>query len=132
MLAAADRTNHYVEQTTYESEWTEDNNHEISWLNLLTAQSIPEENDDSESIHTPTLSKSESMCSSSSVESCYFVLEIQRPHPPDEERVMESEEEEVIEEQVLDFARMDSEQHVFEHDQLAISMTTEVNNPAAC
>lgn len=145
-MLAADHTSLYTEQIHYETEWTEDIPRGISWLNLLTAQPIPEETDIVESPQSPERHHSESSCSSASVESCYVVLEIQRPRSGDEasskiddeieqtkevERIEEEvlveedeEEEEVIEEvEELNFAQTNHDIH---HDQLAISMTTEI------
>lgn len=84
MLAAADHPTHLNEPTVYHAEWTEDIPTGISWLNLLTSQPIPEEADDAESLPTPTRYLSRSNASSSSAESCYVVLEIQRPRSADE------------------------------------------------
>lgn len=139
MLATADCTNHYSEQIVYESEWTESIPIGISWLNLLTAQPIPEETDAVDVPRSPERVDSESDCSSSSVESCYVVLEIQRPrsvddisskHEDDEVNVEEEEEEEEIEEEIeeLNFAQMNHIDHNVHPDQLTVSMTIEVNS----
>ena len=138
MLATADCTNHYSEQIVYESEWTESIPIGISWLNLLTAQSIPEETDAVDLPRSPQRVDSESNCSSSSVESCYVVLEIQRPrsaddisskHEDDEVNVEEEEEEEIEEEiEELNFAQMNHIDHNVRPNQLTISMTIEVNS----
>jgi len=142
MLATTDCTNHYTEQIIYESDWTENIPAGVSWLNLLTAQPIPEETDGIDSPCTPVRNNSESNCSSSSVESCYVVLEIQRPRSVDEipskvdeeeveqEEEEEEEEEEEIEEEIeeLNFAQMKYDNHNVNDDQFAVSMTTEVNS----
>ena len=155
MLAAAaattaDCTNQYSEHIVYESEWTESIPIGISWLNLLTAEPIPEETDAVDILHSPERTRSESNCSSSSVESCYVVLEIQRPRSTDEtsskhdddddddevnveekkDEEEEEEEEEEIEEEIeeLHFAQMNRDDHNVHHDQLTMSMTTEVNS----
>jgi hypothetical protein len=134
MLAATDCANHYSEQIIYESEWTENIPRGVSWLNLLTAESIPEETDVIESPCSPPRKHSESNCSSASVESCYVVLEIQRPRSTDgtsskQEGEEEEEEEEEIEEEIeeLNFAQMRHDNHKVNLEQLAVSMTTEVN-----
>ena len=133
MLATADCTNHYTDQTVYESEWTENLPSGISWLNLLTAQPIPEETDGLDSPRTPERNNSESnSSSSSSVESCYVVLEIQRPRSVDisstSNKSDEEEEEEVVEEiEELHFAQIVTIDHNVDYDQLAASMVTAVN-----
>jgi hypothetical protein len=133
MLASADRTNHYLEETVYDSEWTENIPSGISWFNLLTSQPIPEEMDGTEDPCTPVRNNSESDCSSSSIESCYVVLEIQRPHsvtgtPSKPEEEEEEEEEEEIEEEMeeLHFAQSKTDDHNVEYDQVTVSMTVEV------
>jgi len=136
MIATTDCTNHYSEQITYETEWTENIPTGISWLNLLTAQSIPEETDLIDSPCPPERTRSESNCSSTSVESSYVVLEIQRPRSTDGtssthgEEEEEEEEEEEIEEEIeeLNFAQMKHDNHNVDLEQLAVSMTTEVNS----
>lgn len=142
LAAAADHTSLYTEQVHYEAEWTEDIPAGISWLNLLTAQPIPEETDIIDSPQSPERHHSASSCSSTSVESCYVVLEIQRPRSGDEasskidDEIEQSvvndddeEEEEIVEEVVeeLNFAHINHNDHDVHHDQLAISMTTEVS-----
>jgi hypothetical protein len=135
MLATADCTNCYTDQTIYDSEWIENTPNGISWLNLLTAQSIPEETDGMDSLPTPVRSNSERTYSSSSAESCYVVLEIQRPRSvnetpnkveqdEDEEEIEEEEEEVEIEE--LHFAQTKIDEHNMDNEQLAVSLTTEV------
>ena len=132
MLATADSTNHYTEQIAYDSEWIENTPTGISWLSLLTAQPIPEETDGIESSYTSARHNSESNCSSSSIESCYVVLEIQRPRSITETpiKVDDEEEEEEIEEEMeeLHFAQTKMYPQNIEYEQLAISMTTEVNS----
>jgi len=147
MLVTTDGANPYAEQITYDSEWIENTPTGISWLNLLTSQSIPEENDRIDSSPKPVRHHSDSNCSSSSIESCYVVLEIQRPRSineipskvdEDEEEVVEKtvkeedeeeeEEEEVEEIEELHFAQMNNDAHNVECEQLAVSMTTEVNS----
>jgi hypothetical protein len=138
MLATADCASLYSEQIIYESEWTENLPTGISWLNLLTSQSIPEETDGIDRPRTPGRNNSESNCSSSSIESCYVVLEIQRPRSADEtsskveeeeeEEEMEEEEEEEMEEEIeeLNFAQVKHDDHNVHYEQIAVSMTTEV------
>lgn len=143
MLATADHTSHYGEQMVYESEWTENIPTGISWLNLLTAQSIPEETDAAECPNTPLRTRAErdssSSSSSSSAESCYVVLEIQRPRSTDaapstadvvekEADEEEEEEEEMMEEEIeeLNFAQPNQDVHRVEYDQSAIAMTIEM------
>ena len=140
MLATADCINCYTDQTIYDSEWIENTTNGISWLNLLTAQPIPEETDGMDSPPTPVRSNSERSSSSSSVESCYVVLEIQRPRSvnetpnkveqeegdedEDEEEIEEEEEEIEIEE--LHFAQTKIDEHNMDNEQIAVSLTTEV------
>jgi hypothetical protein len=136
MLATADCTNHYSEQIIYESEWTENIPSGVSWLNLLAAESIPEETDGIDSPRIPERNNSGSNCSSTSVESCYVVLEIQRPRSVDETPSKcdedddddEEEEEEMVEEiEELNFAHIKHDIHSVNYEQSAVSMTTEVN-----
>ena len=135
MLAASECTNRYPEQVIYESEWMENIPKGVSWMNLLTAESIPEETDVIESPCSPERQRAVSNCSSTSVESCYVVLEIQLPRSSDDtsskqEDEEEEEEEEVeeIEEEIeeLNFAQMKHDEHKIDLEQLAVSMTTEV------
>lgn len=146
MLAAADHAARYTEQTIYESEWTENMPTGISWLNLLTSQPIPEETDGIDSPCVSSRHRSGSGCSSSSAESCYVVLEIQRPRSADdttskveeesvnqqEEKEDEDEEEihEVIEE--FHFAQTSVDNHQIEHEQTVTSMTIEVRSNREC
>ena len=142
MLATAEHTSHYGEQMVYESEWTENIPTGISWLNLLTAQSIPEETDAAECSSTPLRTRGESDCSSSSAESCYVVLEIQRPRSTDaapskadvieNEADEDEEEEEMMEEEIeeLNFAQPNQDGHRVEYDQSAIVMNIDVGLPA--
>jgi len=136
MLATADCTNHFTEQIIYESEWTENIPNGVSWLNLLTAQPIPEETDGIDSPCTPERNNSGSNCSSTSVESCYVVLEIQRPRSidetpskGDEDDDDEEEEEEEMEEEIeeLNFAQMKHDNHSVNYEQRTVPMTIEVN-----
>lgn len=143
MLATTDCTSHYSEQIVYNSEWTETTPAGVSWLNLLTAQPIPEETDDIDSPCNSVRNNSGSNCSSSSAESCYVVLEIQRPrsvnetpgkidNEEEEAAAEEEEEEEEVEEfeeeiEELHFAQVKHDDHNVHYEQFAISMTTEVN-----
>jgi hypothetical protein len=135
MLATADCTNHYAGQIIYESEWTENIPAGVPWLNLLTAEPIPEEIDDSDTPCSSVRNNSASNCSSSSTESCYVVLEIQRPRSTDitsskvDDDEEEEEEVEEIEEEIeeLNFAQIKYDDHNVNYEQFAISMTTEVN-----
>jgi hypothetical protein len=133
MLATADCTNRYTEQIVYDTEWTESTPNGISWLNLLTAQPIPEEIDGMDIPESPVQSDRESNCSTSSVESCYVVLEIQRPRSNDETSSkveQEEEEEEEVEEveiEELHFAQIKCDEHIVQYEQFAVSMTTEVH-----
>jgi hypothetical protein len=140
MLAASEYTNRYPEQVIYESEWMDSIPKGASWMNLLTAETIPEETDVIESPCLPERKRIVSNCSSTSVESCYVVLEIQLPRSSDdisskqededeEEDEEEEEEEEEIEEEIeeLNFAQMKHDDHKVDIDQFAVSMTTEVN-----
>ena len=143
MLATADHTGHYGEQMAYDSEWTDNIPTGISWLNLLTAQSIPEETDAAERPSTPLRTRDQSDCSSSSAESCYVVLEIQRPRSTDAAPIKadviekeadedEEEEEEMMEEEIeeLNFAQPNHDVHRVEYDQSATAMTIEVRRSA--
>lgn len=78
MYATADYSNLYPEQRVYDSEWTESVPNGVPWYNLLTSQTIPEETDTFCGPCTAVRSHTPSEYSSSSVESCYVVLEIQR------------------------------------------------------
>ncbi|CAF2146485.1 unnamed protein product [Rotaria magnacalcarata] len=151
---AADCTNSYIEQTVYDSEWTEHTPTGTSWLNLLTSQPIPEETDSFDGACTSMRSRNQTDCSSSSIESCYVVLEIQRQRSLDDipnktedtaEVAVEEEEEEEEEEEVhedandeeeeedeeeieeLNFAQTitDDNQKV-DYDQIAVPMTIEI------
>ena len=135
MFTATSCASHYPEQTTYDNKWIDNNSTGISWLNLLTAQPILEEVDGVDASSTAARSNSESNCSSSSVESCYVVLEIQRPRllnetsnelkEADEEKEEEEHTEEEIEE--LNFAQTNSNDHNVNHEQFVIPLATEVN-----
>ncbi|CAF0868819.1 unnamed protein product [Rotaria sp. Silwood1] len=115
MFATADCTNHYPEQTIYDSEWTENTRTGISWLNLLTSQPIPEETDSIHDTCTPVQSNRQSSCSSSSVESCYVVLEIQRRRSVDETpNQIKQDQEEVQDEELTEKAK---EKEVYEDTQ---------------
>ena len=140
MLAAtaaspADRTVLYSDQTIYETEWTESIPTGISWLSLLTAQSIPEETEGgADSSCSPVRLHTESSCSTSSVDSCYVVLEIQRPRPADEaegkteQAIEDDDDEEEMQEEIeeLHFAQTQMYTHHIEPEQLAIPMSIEV------
>lgn len=133
MLAAADCASHYPEQIIYESSWADTTPNGISWLNLLTAEPIPEETEVTDISHTPVRHNSASSCSSSSIGSCYVVLEIQRPRSltetsstvgKDDEEDGEEEMEEEMEE--LHFAQACTNEPEIDCDQLAVSLTIEV------
>ena len=133
LAAAADCANHYPEQIIYESNWTDTTPNGISWLNLLTAEPIPEETEVTDISHTPVRHNSASSCSSSSIGSCYVVLEIQRPRSltetsstvgKDDEEDGEEEMEEEMEE--LHFAQACTNEQEIDCDQLAVSLTIEV------
>ena len=149
MLAAADHAARYTEQTIYESEWTENMPTGISWLNLLTSQPIPEETDGIDSPCVSSRHRSGSDCSSSSAESCYVVLEIQRPRSADdttskveqesvnqaEEKEVEDEDEEEEIQEVIEefhFAQINVDNHQIEHEQTVASMTIEVRSNREC
>lgn len=129
MLATADPTNVY-----HQTEWNETLPMSgLSWLNVLTAESIPEETDGNDSACSATRQRQESDCSSSSMESCYVVLEIQRPRTADEistkvEQSTEEEEEEEIKEEVeeLHFAQVQLDHHNVELEQIANDIEIEV------
>ncbi|CAF0892683.1 unnamed protein product [Rotaria sordida] len=118
MFATADCTTHYPEQTIYDSEWTENTRTGISWFNLLTSQPIPEETDSIHDTCTPVQSNRQSSCSSSSsIESCYVVLEIQRnrsveeiPNQVEKEEEEEDEDEDEDEDEVQETEEAEEEQ----------------------
>ncbi|CAM4890039.1 unnamed protein product [Rotaria socialis] len=99
---AADCTNSYIEQTVYDSEWTEHTPTGTSWLNLLTSQPIPEETDSFDGACTSMRSRNQTDCSSSSIESCYVILEIQRQRSLDEIPSKTEDTAEVAEEEAHD------------------------------
>ena len=151
MLAAADHAARYTEQNVYDCEWTENAPTGISWLNLLTSQSIPEETDGIDS--SCASSRHQSNCSSSSsVESCYVVLEIQRPrladnaaskveevnaHNSEEKEADDNDdddEEEEIQEVIEEFhfAQTNVDSHRIEHEQTVASMNIQVRSSREC
>lgn len=135
MLATADCTNHYMEQIVYESSWSDNTSNGISWFNLLTTEPIPEETDITDISHTPVRNNSGRSCSTSSIESCYVVLEIQRPRSDTEistnieKQQEDDEEEEEMEEEMeeLHFAQVKINEHSMDSEQLTVSLTLEVN-----
>ncbi|UJR35817.1 hypothetical protein I4U23_028564 [Adineta vaga] len=133
MLATGDCTNHYTEQIVYESSWTDNTSNGISWFNLLTSESIPEETDITDVSHTPVQNNSSRSCSTSSIESCYVVLEIQRPRSVTEiltnvqkEQEVEEEEEMVEEMEELHFAQSNTDEHPVNYEQFTVSLTIEI------
>lgn len=138
MLATADCTNHYPEQTVYDSEWAENISSGISWRNLLTSQTIPEETDTPEDPGTPVRSRKVSNCSTSSIESCYVVLEIQRQclthETPSkievidkkEDKTDEDEDKEEVEIEEINFAQMNTDNQDFTYEEVAEPLTPEV------
>lgn len=135
MLATADCTNHYMEQIVYESSWSDNTSNGISWFNLLTTEPIPEETDITDISRTPVRNNSGRSCSTSSIESCYVVLEIQRPRSDTEistnieKQQEDDEEEEEMEEEMeeLHFAQVKINEHSMDCEQLTASLTLEVN-----
>ncbi|CAF1671657.1 unnamed protein product [Adineta ricciae] len=137
MLATADCTNHYMEQIVYESSWSDNTSNGISWFNLLTTEPIPEETDITDISHTPVRNNSGRSCSTSSIESCYVVLEIQRPRSDtelskniekqQEEEDDDDEEEEEMEEEMeeLHFAQAKISEHPIDCEELTVSLTLE-------
>lgn len=118
MLTTASCSNRYKKSKIYENEWIDNHSIRIPWLNFLTAQPIPEETDVCD---YPKNNRCDSDCSSSSIEDCYIVLEIQKSRSIDETATSMIEED-------LNFAQInEDDEHLVEYEQLALSITTEVN-----
>ncbi len=108
MLAAAEYTNCCTKPKIYENDWINNHRRRISWLNFLTVQPIPEETD---VIDCPKHIRNNSDSSSSSIEDCYIVLEVQRPRLTDEQ---------------LNFAQINEDKHNVEYEQFAEPIIIEV------
>jgi len=110
MLATAHCSNRYTKPRMYENEWIDNHSIRVPWLNFLTAQPIPEETD---VYDYPKHIRSDSDCSSSSIEDCYIVLEVPKPRSIEEH---------------LSFGQINEDEHHVEYEQLASSMIIEVNS----
>lgn len=115
MLDTIPNSTRYIKPKLYDDQWIDYQHNQISWLNCMTIQTIPEEPD---IIECSRRCHTDSDCSSSSSDDFYVVLEVQRPRS--------TEPTIDIIDQQLTFAQINHDEHHIEYDQLAHAFSIEV------